>query len=264
MTDQITADPGVSAESGEAGEEMHVHKPKAAHGLREFLSEIGIIVIGVLIALSAEQVVEQLHWNERMREVHAQLLAETASNTSSALYWLAVSPCWDWQVKQLDEEVWDARRTGTIKPAPYPYAPGLVEFTSDAWLNARSLQATDHMGEDEVKNFTAAYFMATELPGNITRLHEMAAELEPLNRPLDHVSPAEADELLAKIGHVRELQSRTELAMTLLIARADKLHAPIAQDWAQSQEAGRLREVRKSTPCVADPRAVLRGIRERR
>ena len=30
---------------------MHIHKPKAAHSLREFLSEIGVIVVGIAIAL---------------------------------------------------------------------------------------------------------------------------------------------------------------------------------------------------------------------
>lgn len=35
---------------------MHFHMPKPMHGWREFLGEVGIIVFGVLIALSAEQV----------------------------------------------------------------------------------------------------------------------------------------------------------------------------------------------------------------
>jgi hypothetical protein len=82
---------------------MHVHKPKAAHGLREFLSEIAILVIGILIALSAEQVVEQVHLNGRMRQAHEQLLTKTVSNARSALYWLALSLCLDQQLKTADQ-----------------------------------------------------------------------------------------------------------------------------------------------------------------
>ncbi len=37
---------------------MHFHLPKPLHGWREFAGEVGIIVLGVLIALGAEQVVE--------------------------------------------------------------------------------------------------------------------------------------------------------------------------------------------------------------
>ena len=40
---------------------MHFHLPKPLHGWREFAGEVGIIVIGVLIALGAEQVVERVH-----------------------------------------------------------------------------------------------------------------------------------------------------------------------------------------------------------
>ena len=37
---------------------MHFHLPKPLHGWRAFTGEVGIIVIGVLIALGAEQIVE--------------------------------------------------------------------------------------------------------------------------------------------------------------------------------------------------------------
>jgi hypothetical protein len=35
---------------------MHVHLPKPQHGWRAFAGEVGIIVIGVLIALGVEQI----------------------------------------------------------------------------------------------------------------------------------------------------------------------------------------------------------------
>ena len=37
---------------------MDIHKPKPWHGVREFLKEYVIIVVGVLTALAAEQAVE--------------------------------------------------------------------------------------------------------------------------------------------------------------------------------------------------------------
>jgi hypothetical protein len=40
---------------------MHVHLPKPLHGWRAFAGEVGIIVLGVLIALAAEQLVERAH-----------------------------------------------------------------------------------------------------------------------------------------------------------------------------------------------------------
>ena len=48
---------------------MHFQVPKPLHGWREFAGEVGIIVIGVLIALGAEQVVERVH--QRQESVQA-------------------------------------------------------------------------------------------------------------------------------------------------------------------------------------------------
>ena len=45
---------------------MHVHLPKPLHGWRAFVGEVGIIVIGVLIALSAEQLIEWVHWQAKV------------------------------------------------------------------------------------------------------------------------------------------------------------------------------------------------------
>jgi hypothetical protein len=60
---------------------MEIHKPKPVHSLREFLSEIVVIVCGVLIALGLEQAVEALHWGERVHEaktaIHKELVLTT-------------------------------------------------------------------------------------------------------------------------------------------------------------------------------------------
>ena len=40
---------------------MHFHLPKPLHGWREFAGEVGIIVLGVMIALGAGQLVEAAH-----------------------------------------------------------------------------------------------------------------------------------------------------------------------------------------------------------
>ena len=47
---------------------MHFHLPKPLHGWREFAGEVGIIVIGVLIALGAEQVVENVRDREQVHQ----------------------------------------------------------------------------------------------------------------------------------------------------------------------------------------------------
>lgn len=55
---------------------MHVHLPKPLHGWRAFAGEVGVIVLGVLIALAAEQAVEALHWRDQTATLRENLHRE--------------------------------------------------------------------------------------------------------------------------------------------------------------------------------------------
>ena len=59
---------------------MHIHLPKPLHGWREFVGEVGIIVMGVLIALGAEQVIEAVHHRSQVHDAVAKLRAESLGN----------------------------------------------------------------------------------------------------------------------------------------------------------------------------------------
>lgn len=56
---------------------MEIHKPKPWHGLREFLKEYGIIVLGVLTAIALEQTVETFHRRAESAELRESLERET-------------------------------------------------------------------------------------------------------------------------------------------------------------------------------------------
>lgn len=62
---------------------MRINIPKPMHGWRVFAGEVGIIVIGVLIALGAQQVVEALHWRAEMNGERQAIYAEAGANLGS-------------------------------------------------------------------------------------------------------------------------------------------------------------------------------------
>ena len=64
---------------------MDIHRPKAAHSVREFLIEIGTITCGILIALGLEQAVEQLHSRHETEEVDKALRLEVRRNLGEAV-----------------------------------------------------------------------------------------------------------------------------------------------------------------------------------
>ena len=93
---------------------MDIHKPKHWHGVREFLKEYVIIVVGVLTALGAEQSVDWLHRASEVREAREALRNEIRGNLATAAKGLEEDTC---LLKQLPAYAAWAR--GGAKPQPY-------------------------------------------------------------------------------------------------------------------------------------------------
>ena len=72
---------------------MHIHLPKPLHGWREFAGEVGIIVLGVLIALGAEQLVESLHWRAEVRDAKSAIHQDMAQSNRVFAYRVAAHDC---------------------------------------------------------------------------------------------------------------------------------------------------------------------------
>lgn len=232
---------------------MHFHLPKPLHGWREFAGEVGIIVLGVLIALAAEQAIETMRWHEKVNETKDLLNSELHDDGLSAYGWLATGRCLDQQLKAADFAVAAARSSGAIA-ATAPYKPELDVFTSDTWVNARSLEVADHMGPDAIRTYSRLFFFPTELQTNIVQLHQLAAELQPMAGGVRNVSSDEAGEYQRLIAKTRELQERTKLAEKLLIVLAGRVKVRLS-----AEEMKKLVVDRKSSygACAAPPNLSL-------
>ncbi len=79
---------------------MHFHLPKPLHGWREFFGEVAIIVLGVVIALTAEQIVEDLRERASARAAQENIRAEIKSDVSALAARKENEPC---VTRRLDE-----------------------------------------------------------------------------------------------------------------------------------------------------------------
>ena len=52
---------------------MQLRIPRPMNGWRQFAGEVGIIVVGVLIALAAQEFVEDRRWRSQVTEARASL-----------------------------------------------------------------------------------------------------------------------------------------------------------------------------------------------
>jgi hypothetical protein len=98
---------------------MHVHPPKAVEGWKDFTKEIVIIVIGVLIALGFEQIVEEMHWHYKIEDAHRRLAVEDRQLYLTAIERVVMAPCIMGQYDRLRDRVLSSG--DRLQPAPlYP------------------------------------------------------------------------------------------------------------------------------------------------
>jgi hypothetical protein len=148
---------------------MDIHKPKPWHGLREFLKEYAIIVVGVLTALAAEQTVEWLHWQERTNQTEANLRSELHFAALQATASLAMQDCLNEMLNRLETSL---AASGDDWTSPYVFAVGGVRgvmeapkgtWTSQAWRNAQADGTANHFAQKEALAFGEIYEAAARL-----------------------------------------------------------------------------------------------------
>jgi hypothetical protein len=114
---------------------MHFHLPKPLHGWREFAGEVGIIVIGVLIALGAEEVVETVHGNAEVRQFRAAVSDELAYDLGSYKQRLLLTPCVRARLAELDQVIASDRAGRPIRMHGLSRWPVSFSLRTSVWTN---------------------------------------------------------------------------------------------------------------------------------
>jgi hypothetical protein len=193
---------------------MEFRVPKPLHGWREFAGEVGIIVIGVLIALGAEQVVEDWRWH---RQVEASRLAfkdELLSSAQWACERMAIQPCLQGQLRAFSAQLvkgggnWHALPAPLKEPrryyqsvTPVVYRPPNRPIYEDAWRNALADGTINHFDKDEAETLSSAY-------GSVAQIKELQADE---GRAESKISPLGYDLPLSQEQRVQMLQAIAEL-----------------------------------------------------
>lgn len=149
---------------------MEIHKPKPWHGLREFLKEYAIIVVGVLTALAAEQAVEWLHWRHVAQEAETQLAAGMQPNLLVAAEFIADAPCQRLRLSQLSAALQQPSAAWHGMAAPAERMPGDVPrvtptvydapspiWSHGAWEAVVANGALAHLPRERVEKYAALY-----------------------------------------------------------------------------------------------------------
>src|SRR2546423_7577768 len=133
---------------------MHVHLPKPLHGWRAFVGEVGIIVVGVLIALGAEQVVESFHQREDIAQVRGALRAELADDRARWEDMRAQDRCMLARLDALGRWAASAPADARLERA---FRLMLWNMHSSAWDIAKTSAATAHIPLQEQLAYADLY-----------------------------------------------------------------------------------------------------------
>jgi hypothetical protein len=112
---------------------MHVHLPQPLHGWRAFAGEVGVIVLGVLIALAAQQMVEAIQGNAQGREFRQAVDNELAYDLGSYRQRLMLTPCVRARLAEIDHVIASDRAGRTIRMHGLSHWPVSFSLRTSVW-----------------------------------------------------------------------------------------------------------------------------------
>ncbi len=124
---------------------------------RQFLTEIAIVVIGVLMALGAEQIVQWLNWQSEVKETRAALDKEIAYNIISRKLRHDQAGCIDRRLNDLQRwhDSWIAGKP--LKPTAEISTIASRTILFDAWNVAQNGQVATHIPLEDRIRYASLY-----------------------------------------------------------------------------------------------------------
>ena len=212
---------------------MDIHKPKPWHGLREFLKEYAIIVVGVLTALGAEQTVEYLHVQAQVRDAREALRDEISRDATYAAETADENRCID---------AWLDKLAAYAEGGPRPDTMGASTandiFPTTVWDVVKT-GALTHMPLKEQLAYAQFYFFLQNANGIAQHERDDAQQIVAYTDQ-ESLTPDQARGFLLAIAHTRPLVHVQEHNNPLNVERARALGAgpkPLAADRFQRLSA---------------------------
>jgi hypothetical protein len=136
---------------------MHLHLPKPLHGWREFAGEVGIIVLGVLIALTADALIERTNWRHKVSLADTNMRVEIERNRTNAAQYSILRSCTDGVLDRMTADLISGN-TADLNKLHAIGEPFVSEaWTATAWEAAVAGQIGEHMDATRFLNYAEAF-----------------------------------------------------------------------------------------------------------
>lgn len=156
---------------------------------RDFGREYAIIVLGVLTALLAQSIVEDLSWRQKVRAATDDMRQELSSGDAPENYVkLMTNQCFNDRLTSLKRAVEAGDRATAQRLVGTLWLP-VDTYDNLAWANAVSSEISTHIPQRDKYEFRIAYVMMPELDkvraemlDNLAKLRSVPSEGGPLDQ----------------------------------------------------------------------------------
>ena len=210
---------------------MSKDKSKPWHDWRNDGRELAIVVIGVLIALLAQEMAQRWEWQQKIAAADDAMMREMFwDNGPEMIERISIQPCINAQLDAIRAAV-EANRSraeivGLVDRLHVPY----VSYDTVAYRDASASDVPTHMSRARENAWTQAYAMMPTVDATDTQETVDAARITALKRSGGPLSDAEQIALLQAVEQVRADGARimsginwTMLAMPQLHGTFDKV-----------------------------------------
>jgi hypothetical protein len=148
---------------------MEIHKVKPIHSWRDFLKELGTIVLGICIALAGEEALVWNHWRIQVQQARAAIASELTYNLVGAIAHMRSLDCVEQRLNALSKILDDASRTGSLPPLGNIGGPVRHAWRKGAWDSVVASQIATHFPSEEMTALGAIYQRVQRNAGNAAR-----------------------------------------------------------------------------------------------
>jgi hypothetical protein len=221
---------------------MRIQLPKPLHGWREFAGEVGVIVLGVLIALGAQQIVEWFNWRQQVADAGTALNQEVAYNLGAIAKRQRQAPCIDRRLIEIRTLLTNASSGEISQPRAPLGQPQLWRPRTNVWQAAMTGEVAAHMPLAMRLGYAGLY------DGFQWYAQKAADETDAWSvlGELDDPGLLGPEDLAA----VRQARSRAQVA-------ADKMNANLPRIFAAGEKLGLKAKAVEETPLTAGAIAAL-------
>lgn len=201
------------------------------NGWNAVVWELAIVVLGVVIALGAQQAVETLRWRDEVRLIEEALTIEIAESIVHASERQMVGRCLSDRLTYLigkvsaNEGPWDGspmpvqQTVLAVKSVPAAYRTPNRKWNDDVWQSAQNGDVFNHMRRERLAGFSKIYAIMEGLRKDNEFEHQIFPQLLYLSFDTQ-LDAAARQQALATLGRLDWLNATTLLDGKRLIDEA--------------------------------------------